>query len=222
LLPYWKNVMVEHVDEDHVLERVFEEYPDVAFRWIATRLEGIRDGTRPFWFGRKYDRALSAAIHTLTREQKRGLIDKLPLTSAVAELVRCLVGRDMELFLHLLSREELAGVRLDPLRLGGDLGPQTENPVREFDERWQEMAVAAMEKGFSAVDIFCASQAGDFGWSGTMSSMYAARLAPFERLLHQADVRLRKVGTIGVEHFTKLRDEQLAREKRAAVRGELA
>jgi hypothetical protein len=30
--------MVEHIDEDHVLEGVFREYPDVAFRWITTRL----------------------------------------------------------------------------------------------------------------------------------------------------------------------------------------
>jgi hypothetical protein len=78
-----------------------------------------------------------------------------------------------------------------------------------------------VEEGFSEEDIFGASQAGGFGWSGTMSSMFAARLAPFETLLHHADPRLRKVGMIGVEHFTKLRDEQEAREKRAAVRGEL-
>lgn len=221
LLPDWKNVIVEHVDEDHVLQGVFQVHQDVAFRWIAMRVEGIRDGTRPFWFGSKCNRALSTAIHTLTRQQRRELIDKLPRTSAVAELVRRLVGRDMELFLHLLAQEELEGVRLDPLRLDDELGQQAENSVPEFDEGWQKMAVAAMEKGFSEEDIFGASQAGGFGWSGTMSSMFAARLAPFEKLLHHADARLRKVGMIGVEHFTKLRDEQLAREKRAAVRGEL-
>jgi hypothetical protein len=52
-----------------------------------------------------------------------------------------------------------------------------------------------------------------------MSSMFAARLAPFEKLLSHANDRLKKIGMIGYEHFSKLRDEHLAHEKRAAVRG---
>ena len=51
---------------------------------------------------------------------------------------------------------------------------------------------------------------------------YAARLAPFEKLLQHPDVRLRKVGKIGFDHFSKQRDGHLAYEKRAAIRGELA
>jgi hypothetical protein len=86
---------------------------------------------------------------------------------------------------------------------------------------WQKMAVAAMEMGFSENDIFYATQAGSFVWSGPMSSMCAAKLAPFGKLLQHTDPRLRKVGTIGFEHFSTRRDEHLAREKRAAVKGEL-
>jgi hypothetical protein len=219
LLPDWKHVMVEHAEEDHVLAEVFRKYPDVGFQWIAIRLQGIRDGTRPFSFGCQFEHALAAAIQTLTRERRRELIDQLSQTSAVANFVRCLVGRDIELFLHLLAREELQGIRLAPLRLDNELGPQPENFVPEFDEGWQRMAIAAMEKGFSEEETFHATQAAGFGWSGPLSSMYAARLAPFEKLIHHADARLRKVGKIGVDHFTKLRDEQLECEKRAAVRG---
>jgi len=106
--------------------------------------------------------------------------------------------------------------------LDGDFGPRGENVVHEFDEGWQRMAIAAMGKGFSEEKIFSASQAGGYGWSGSMSSMFAARLAPFEKLLHHADTRLRKVGKIGFEHYSEQRDRHLAHEKRAAVRGELA
>ncbi len=221
ILEDWKNVMVNHDDDnDHVLEGVFKEYPDVAFRWIASRLDGIRDGTRSFYFGGKYDRAMPTAIQTFTQEQRRELIDKMPRSSAVAELVRSLIGRDMELFSHLLAREELEGVRLDPLRLDCDFGPQGENAVPEIDAGWERMAIAAMERGFSPEDIFSASQAGGFGWSGPMSSMFAARAAPFEKLLRHRDIRLRQVGKIGFEHYSALRDEHLAHEKRAAIRGE--
>jgi hypothetical protein len=220
----WKRAIVQHVDEreEHILERVFPKHPDIAFEWIEWRLDGIRTDARAFYFGLRYDRALPAAIQILTKEQRQALIDKLPRSSAVAELARSLVGRDMELFSRLLAREELNGVRLDPLRLDSDFGPQAENIVPEIDIGWENMAIAAIEKGFTAEEIFWASQAGGFGWSGSMSSMYAAKLIPFEKLSQHADSRLRKIGKIGVDHFTQLRDENLAHEKRAAVRGGLA
>jgi hypothetical protein len=224
LLEDWKRAIVQQVDErqEHILEKIFPKHPDIAFEWIAWRLDGIRDGTRPFWFGVRYDRALSAAVSALTREQKRELIHKAPRSSSVAELVRSLVGRDMELFLYLLSREELEGVRLDPLRLDFGSGLHAENVVHDFDEVWQQMAIAAMEKGFSEEDIFSATQSGSYCGSGPMSSMYAAKMAPFEKLLKNENPRLQRIGQIGVNTFSSPRDSHLAHEKRAAVRGELA
>jgi hypothetical protein len=217
----WKRVMIRHVDEhhEHILEKVFPKYPEIAYGWIAWRVDGIRDGTRPFWFGTRYDRALPSAIDALTKPQKKELIDRLPRNSAVTELVHSLVGRDMELFLHLLARKELEGIRLDPFRLDFGSGLHAENVVHDFNDGWQEMAIAAMEAGFSEQDIYYASQAGGYGWSGSMSSMFSARLAPFEKLLQHADARLRRIGQIGFEHFSIQRDEYLAREKQAAIRG---
>lgn len=221
LFPAWKQAIVRHVDDEqeHILERVFPKYTDIAYEWIDWRLEGIRTETRAFYFGLRYDRALPAAVRVLTREQKRELIDKMPRTSAVAELVRSLVSRDMELFLHLLSRKELEGVRLGPLRLDSGSGLQAENVVHDFDEGWQKMAIAAMEHGFSEAEILSATQGGGFSWSGSMSSMFAAKAAPFEKLLQNPDNRLRKVGQIGFQQFSELRDAHLAAEKRAEVRG---
>lgn len=219
----WKLAIVRHVDDrkEHVLERLFPKYPDIAFEWIAWRLQGIRTDSRPFYFGLRYDRALPAAIGALTKEQRRELINQLPRCSAVARLVRLLVGGDIDLFLHLLSREELEGVRLDPLRLDNDAGPHPQPLDQEFGEVWQQMAIAAMEKGFSETDIFSATQPTEFSWSGSLSSRYAAQLAPFEKLLQHKDSRLRKLGQIGGDHYSRLRNERLAAEKKAAVRGEL-
>jgi len=110
---------------------------------------------------------------------------------------------------------------LDPLCLDYDFGHQTENVVPELDEGWQNLAIAAMEAGFSEEQIFSASQSGGgFRWSGSESSMYAARAAQFETLVQHADARLRKVARIGFDSFLKLRDRLLASEKRAAIRGE--
>jgi hypothetical protein len=220
----WKRVIVQHVDErqEHFLEKIFPKHPEIAYEWIAWRLQGIRDETRRFWFGARYDRALPAAVAVLTRERKQKLIDMMPRTSSVAELVRSLVGRDMELFLHLLSREELETVRLDPLRLDFGSGLHAENVVYDFDKVWQQMAIAALEKGFTEEEICSATEGSGYSWSGSMSSMYAAKMAPFEKLLKNTNPRLQKIGKIGVNSFASLRDAHLAYEKRAAVRGELA
>jgi len=217
----WKQAIVRHTDEEqeYILERIFPKHPDIAYEWIAWRLDGIRDGTRSFWFGSRYDRVLPTAIRLLTREQRRVLIEKMPKTSSVAELVRSLIGRDMELFTYLLDREDLEGVRLDPLRIDVGSGLHAENIVTDFDEGWQKMAIAAMEKGFSPENIFSATQSGGYCWSGPMSSMFAARLSPFEKLLIHTDERIQRVGKIGVDHFSKLLDAQLRGERRAAIRG---
>jgi hypothetical protein len=219
----WKRVIIRHVDksEEHILERIFPKHPDIAFEWIAWRLDGIRSGAQ-FYFGSRYDRALPAAIRVLTKDERRRLIDKMPPKSAIAEMVRSLVGRDADLFLHLLSREELEDVRLAPLQLHTDSGPLAENVVQEFDDSWRTLAIAAMDNGFSEKDIASASDAGGFSWTGSRSSMFAARAARFEKLLKHTDPRLRKVGKIGFDHYSKLKDEQLVHEKRAAIRGELA
>ena len=221
LFEAWQLAIVRHVDDhkEHVLECVFPKHPQIAYEWIAWRLEGNKDGARGFHFGLRYEQVLSAAVRALTREQRLDLIGKLTRTSSVRLLVRCLVGGDVELFRHLLSREELEGVRLDPLGIECDDTLIPQSVVQEFGIPWQGMAIAAMNGGFSEMDIFSATQGSGFSWSGPMSSMYASRLIPFEKLLQHEDYRLRKVGQIGVGYFSKLRDEQLAAEKRAAVRG---
>src|SRR3974390_2836009 len=103
-------------------------------------------------------------------------------------------------------------VRLDPLRIGND-GVETPGENNELPDRWRRMAVAAMDEGFSAADVFSATHGGEFSWCSPLSGMSAANLVPFEKLLQDKDERLRKIGQIGVEHFSKLRDECLAAEK---------
>lgn len=224
LLGYWKQAVIQDVDnhDEHFLERLFPKHPDIAHEWIGWRLDGIRTGTRPFYFGLRYERSIPAAIAVLNRDQRLNLINRLPRSSSVRQLVRSLVGGDLDLFLHLISREELEEVRLAPLCLDNDDKPNPRPVIQEFGLHWKKMAIAALDRGFSATDIFSATQGSGFSWSGPLSSMYASRLIPFENLLQHEDVRLREVGQIGVRHFSKLRDDRLNSEKRSAIRGELS
>jgi len=157
----------------------------------------------------------------LTKEQRRDLIMALPPKPSIVELARALVGSEMGLFSCLLSCEALGNIRLAPLRADIDFKTLGDSQIYEFGDAWQQMAVAALDKGFSEQQIFFAEQCGSCSWSGDRSSMYAARLHPFEKLSQHPDPRLRSVGKLGVEWFSKRRDEELLLAKRAAIRGEL-
>jgi hypothetical protein len=220
LLQDWKNAVVTHVEEDDVLGSIFEDYPDVAYRWINTRIDEMRDGERGGWFAAKYDYAMPRAMQKLTAAQRRELIGKVPPVCGATELLRALIGRDSDSFRQLLNREELRDHRLDPLCIDYDRGHHIENVVPELNEDWQNLAIDALDRGFSEEQIFGASQSGGWGWSGSESAMYAARVAQFEGLLQHADARVRKIGEIGANYFSKLRDKHMAKEKRAAIRGE--
>ena len=114
------------------------------------------------------------------------------------------------MFQRLLSRQECGHIRLSPLQIEKEIGP-----------KWEELAIVAMNNGFSESDVFYATQGSGGSHSGPRSSYFSAKLAPFEKLCDHANPRLKKVGELGRANFTPQRDEALQREKRAAVRGEL-
>jgi hypothetical protein len=83
------------------------------------------------------------------------------------------------------------------------------------------MALAAMEKGFTAEQIFAASQRGGLSWSGSRSSQYDSQLCQFQEISNHSDPRIRSVAEIGIKVFSGNRDRWLQIEKRAAIKGEL-
>jgi hypothetical protein len=219
LLEQWRNVIVDCEDDrhGHGLQAIFRQFPDVAFRWIAKRLDEVRAGVRQHWFVSRHDRAVRVAVEVITQEQRKTLIGKLTKSYAVSDLVRVLIGRDLELYQYLLEQPDLENLRLNPLRLG----PYSDEFAYKIDERWTAMVLAALEKGFSPEQIFWESQGSGGSWSGPTSGMYATKLKAYEELLKNPDTRLQQIGRTAAAYFSKMRDENLALEKRAAIRGEI-
>jgi hypothetical protein len=217
----WKNAILksDSAENEHHLQCIFNEYPDLAFQWIAKQLDDINSGTKAISVKSNIGRILPPDRSVMSKHQRRLLIDKISQNTGDSELTHALVAWDMELYDYLLSRKDLGNVRLDPLRVCNDSNQG--NTITDFDERWQSMAIAAMQKGFSVEDIFWATQGGNCSWSGSWSEMYAAKMVPFEKLAHHSEPCLRKVGEFGASYFAKHRDDNLDREKRVAVRGEV-
>lgn len=215
----WKEAILQVTDSLHQLVDIFSTFPAIGFDWLQCRLQSIDSESRSVWFGAESDMAIAAAVSSLSAVQRMELLAELPTTEAVAELVEHLVGQNLEVFLHLLRQESLGEMRLVPLRIEGDPPVSQENVVPEFTPAWQSMAIAAMDHGFSPRQIFLASQAGGFSWSGSTSSMFRARAIPFQTLLDHDDERIREVGKIGYADFMEHYRHHLAAEGREEVFG---
>jgi hypothetical protein len=220
----WKQIIISHASNEydqHIMESIFRESPEIAYEWISRRLKEMRSGEHLFYFSLANNRAAATAVSVVTRDQRLKLINLLPPNRRVTELVQNLVRGDIEVFRHLLSKEELKDDRLAPLQIAYDSSGQTDNRTKNFGTIWEKMAIAALEKGFSEEDIFFATQIGGGSWRGPKSADYASRLVPFEKLAQHSEARLQIIGKIGLAHFSKLKNESLKIEKRAAIRGEL-
>jgi hypothetical protein len=145
------------------LRTILMSDPELAFEWLQLRL-GEPD--LPGWA--LSDGAFAGAARVLLREQREQLLAQLSDLPITVALVGCLVGRDPDLYRRLLARPELRGHHLTPL-----LGVP--------DEAWANLAVLALNAGYTPDDIARAS--------GPSLDGEAA----FARLADHPDARLQEV-----------------------------
>jgi hypothetical protein len=111
---------------------------DLALGWLRARL---RDTDLPTSF---LAGPFAAAVQALGSEQRAELLGDLPVVPVLRSLLPRLVVRDAGLYLRLLARADLAEFHLVPL--GG-----------KPDEAWTELALLALEAGYSPERIASAA-----------------------------------------------------------------
>lgn len=194
--------------------------PNIAYEWLNSVFD-IYPIADVLFFPSKYDAALPTAVESLSKEQRLDFIRKLRKSSGLGEVAKMLVGSDVDLFSVLLKREDLKDMRFAPLQLFGDLDGDEESGVESVSERWKQMTLLALEAGFNESDIVRSAAGNSFSWRGALSSSYERRMKPFQELLKSTNSRLRQIGKIGHEHYSRLHQGALAAEKRAEIKGEV-
>jgi len=117
----------------------------LAMEWLRRRFqEDLPTSVFP-------DGTFARAIDGLSQQQRLELIDELP--KAPQGFLAHLIGRDLALYEHLLSRDSLRPHHLEPL-------------AGAPDPAWLEMAIRALETGHDPEEVAYASFGGSHSYSG--------------------------------------------------------
>lgn len=208
--PAWERAVVESMEADHALAEISLLHPDLAFAWLKLRINRPAEEERALNDLASY-RLEGAMTSALSAEQRRELIDSFGTENHHSELLRSLVGGDLELYRRALARRETRDL------IGGHLGAPGD-PV----DPWAERAKMLLDAGYTEDHVLWASDVIGGSWMGPISNHHEAKRVCFARLLNYPDPRIRRIGEAAVEFLTERRDSERKVERRAAVRGELA
>ncbi|MGW0056503.1 hypothetical protein [Nocardia nova] len=178
-------------------------YPDVAEQLIVRRLTE-REHMTPM-------KALGSdgadVLHKLPPANKTSLFRSLGDNSAMRFMIlEDLVGPDEAWLDHILTE--------------GYITPDEALSARRFDNHLTiaQMAKLLVPRGIDPAQIASLGQSGS--WVGEQSDHYSALIEEFRQYEAADDPSIAAVGSVGVEMFSRARDEALARERQRRIRGE--
>ncbi|TET52628.1 MAG: ATP-binding protein, partial [Anaerolineales bacterium] len=133
--PWWRAVATQ-VTDDYWLEEAFTNDPALALSWLEARIAT----PQPLLFSDSYAHLISHASTLIDTQSRNRLLELVLASHDKMELVRSLVGDDIEAYRHLLSIPTLELFHLAPL-----YGHPT--------ELWIEKATAALDAGDAAEQV---------------------------------------------------------------------
>ena len=177
---------------------------DLAADWLVLNLTAADSPSH--WV--THDSAKTAA-KSLGHEQRQNVLARLGTADAVIampEVIKLLVGGDLDLYRQLVDSEPLKEHHLDPLE-------------GRLDATWREIALVALDRGYSVQDVLHATLGRIRSWVGPASEMWAGERRGFEALLNDANERIAEVGQAGIEYTSMREEEATVRETARAVEG---
>src|SRR6266545_642196 len=108
---------------------------------------------------------------TLTCDQRRTLLEIMPPRYGYEELVKLVVGGDLDMYRVLLAQGRLRDFHLAPLERSSTRGGQVGNKtcLQRFGDAWVDKAKVAMDLGYTPGEVLAAIHSGGWGWSGNIS-----------------------------------------------------
>lgn len=146
------------------------------------------------------------AIATLDHSNRIEFMTNLPQDHELCELLGRLVGDDLDVYRNLLNINHLSLRHLYPLQ-----NLEATN--------WGEMAVLALDAGYSVDEVVKGTHRHSWEWSGAESVMWIERKQAFEKFLSHPDLRVTKVATRCIDDLEKQIEKCLERERSEEIYG---
>jgi hypothetical protein len=196
----WENVIVNTLEDDFWLAEIFKTESTLALEWLKRHLS-----QQPLEMYR-YSRTVRSAVQVLDHSARREILQQMPATFALHDIVSEIVGDDLDLYEALLADARLEGLHLAPL-------------VGIPDEPWIEKAILALAAGYGFEQVAHAVHGHHFVWSGSESDMWSRWVERFETLCSHEDEKIRQIGEYGRDSASSRQKDALKREKHEAILG---
>jgi hypothetical protein len=202
----WRDAVVEKGLSGYWLSEVFAKDSEIAYAWLLTNINKIS------WIDYSEDvQTVSTAIRGLNTANKLELLRIMKPDIHLANLVRIIVGDDIDLYRALLNNKALSTLHLEPL-----FG----NPDNEI---WITKAKEALTNGNPPEEIALASIYGTYShaisWTGHESNMWQEWNNRFSSLQKDCDTRIQKIGDEGIKFSKARRQKALEEEKFEEIYG---
>jgi hypothetical protein len=199
LLADWRTAMLGVTHKEHWLLEILKSDQDLCFDWIKARLadQGLE------WRQRDEIQKASAFLDSAKRE---ALLELIPDDAAFDDIVRGLVSGNADLYRKLLGSSTKRKLHLAPLE--GLLSPS-----------WVELAVLALEKGYSVDEIASATYARMRGGWGPMSKHVESDVQNYAQYLEHPNSQIASITKLLHEWAEASRQRHLEWEQREAIYG---
>ena len=200
LIAEWRVVIQNTTSDDFWLGEVLKKDSSLSFEWLQRRL------SEPFLGLFRLDKAIEAAIDSLSLEQRHMILQQLDTRQPSILMVQRLVGDNLALYSTILRDNGLKSLHLMPL-------PGAPEGI------WLDKATLALDSGYDSEYIANATFPQYWSWFGEQSGMWAQWIAQFDRLLVHKDERIQAVGELGKTRAEAARDKALTSEREEAIQG---
>lgn len=199
LYPDWKSAVLRSDADDTWIPEILKHEPALAEEWLIQHLASAKDILR--------SDVCRSITERLDQAARRRLMSTMPATYRTQRIAKALVGNDLELYRELLNNVRLKHFHLDPLH--GMKAP-----------KWRDMALAALDAGYSPELVADAVHGGSTSWSGPESGYWQEWVDRFLLLEKSDDDRMKQVADFGVRNAQRRRDVALVHERHEAIYGD--
>jgi hypothetical protein len=204
----WKYVIVNFLQEDYLLEDIFNQRPTLASAWLSARIqEAVKSKDR--FIGFRLERAFGIAAKSLKLEERQSLLRTISPFPYDNLIVTPLIGDNIELYKELLANKNMKHSHLDPL-----FGKPTDS--------WAAKATAAIDSGYSVKEVAHATRWANMRVvteSGNESDRWTNWIECFEPYLQHNEEKIREVAKTSIANAKDARDRALREEQQEAVFG---
>jgi len=201
--PLWRGIIIQHLDDDWMLSRIFEDDAELAFEWL------LKQTSREHPEFYRFRRAVPSAIQRLEFAQKRSLLEQSCDGVRHGDLIDQLIDSDVELYKELIRQNQFSRMHLIALpRITHDLWPEMALVAAEAGYTPEEIALVATRPLF--IELLSQSEQAD-RWQQLRDT--------FSSFANHENDLIRQIATFGQQHCQQQIDEIRLEERKRSIYG---